>query len=78
MRAINLNNFSSEIKLARVNLDIDCRLLITQSEFVKCNDCSAPITHGMIPEFRFSASFHPDLEWTCRKGHKNGSDHIFC
>ena len=38
------SNFSNEKKLTRINLDLKVRFLITESEFVKCHECNAPVT----------------------------------
>jgi hypothetical protein len=48
----------------RLNLDIKCRVLSSQSEIAKCSKCNAPVYEDLIPMKLFREGID-DKQWKC-------------
>ena len=57
-------NLASETLRARLNLSINCRMLLDSCEIVKCSTCFAPVSESMIEPERFKKSLHGKA-WRC-------------
>ena len=64
---------------------INCKLLVTSKEFVKCSDCHAPITNNLIASHtRFEEAF-VGKAWSCQskgctgqKLHRKEQNNFWC
>ena len=76
---------SNEILNACINLRINCKLLVSNKDFVKCGDCHAPITKNLIASHkRFEEAF-VGKAWSCQskgckgqKAHRKEQNNYWC
>lgn len=75
-KTIDLNKnerqaITDEVLDLSINLDLKCRILVSNETFTVCGDCQAPVHEDLLPSLRFNESIEGKI-WRCKNHACNG------